>query len=389
MPTYDAIVLGAGGIGSAALSALARRGARVLGIERFGPAHDRGSSHGRTRMIRQAYFEYPDYVPLVLRSYGLWRELAARRGEQLFFETGLLEVGPADGVVVPGVIRSAGQHNLEVEEVNAAEVSRRWPGFRVPHGMTGVYEPRAGYLPVEACVRAQLADATAAGAELRTDETVVDCQGAASEITVVTDRGRYTAARLVITAGAWAGDWLSDLKIAFQVRRKPQFWFATESPAYRVGARTPAFLYETPSGVFYGFPEIDTGEIKVSEHSGGQVVADPLAVNRDVDPADQQRVGDFISACLPGVSQRMTHHAVCMYTMSSDEHFIVDRHPADDRVAFVAGLSGHGFKFAPVLGEALADLTLEGRSDLPIGFLNCQRPALQSTFREGEAPADP
>jgi len=389
MPTYDAIVLGAGAIGSAALSALARRGARVLGIERFGPAHDRGSSHGRTRMIRQAYFEHPDYVPLVLRSYELWRELEARRGEQLFFESGLLEIGPADGAVVPGVIRSASEHKLEVEEVNAAEVSRRWPGFRVPAGMTGVYEPRAGYLRVEACVRAQLTDATATGAELHTEETVVDCQATAGEITVVTDRGRYATKKLVITAGAWASDWLRELNIAFQVRRKPQFWFATNSPNYRADAHTPAFLYETPGGVFYGFPEIDTGEIKVSEHSGGQVVADPLTVNRAVDPADQRRVGDFIAACLPGVSQRMTHHAVCMYTMSPDEHFVVDRHPADQRIAFVAGLSGHGFKFAPVLGEALADLTLEGRSDLPIGFLNCQRATLRTGIREGEAPAEP
>lgn len=378
MPTYDVIVLGAGGIGSAALSALARRGARVLGIERFGPAHDRGSSHGRTRMIRQAYFEHPDYVPLVLRSYELWHELEARRGEQLFFETGLLEVGPPDGVVVPGVIRSARQHQLEIEEVSATEIARRWPGFRAPAGMTGVYEPRAGYLRVEACVRAQLADAVAAGAELHTDETVVDCLSTAGEITVVTDRARYSAAKLVITAGAWAGEWLRDLNIPFQVRRKPQFWFATESSAYRAADHTPAFLYETPGGVFYGFPEVDAGEVKVSEHSGGQVVADPLTVNRDVNPADLARVRAFIAGCLPGVSQRMTHHAVCMYTMSPDEHFVVDRHPTDNRVAFVAGLSGHGFKFAPALGEALADLTLKGRSDLPIEFLNCRRSALQA-----------
>ncbi|HEY2839925.1 MAG TPA: N-methyl-L-tryptophan oxidase [Pirellulales bacterium] len=393
MSLYDAIVLGAGGIGSAALSALARRGARVLGIERFGPAHDQGSSHGRTRMIRQAYFEHPDYVPLVLRSYELWRELEARRGERLFFESGLLEVGPADGVVVPGVVRSAQQHGLQIETLSGGEVTRRWPGFRVPDGMTGVYEPRAGYLLVEACVEAQLADAVSAGAELHTGETVIDCQPNAAEITVVTDRGRYNAVRLVITAGAWAGDWLAGgagshgrpslcwpagLNLKFEVRRKPQFWFATNSVAYRAANRSPAFLYETPGGVFYGFPEIDAGEIKVAEHSGGQRVDNPLAVSRDLDLADRERVGAFIVACLPEVSQRVTHHAVCMYTMSADEHFVVDRHPADERLAFVAGLSGHGFKFAPVLGEALADLTLDGRSELPIGFLNCRRPGLQT-----------
>jgi len=377
MPAYDAIVLGAGGIGSAALSAVAQRGAKVLAIERFAPAHDQGSSHGRTRMIRQAYFEHPDYVPLVLRAYELWRQLESRRGERLFFETGLLEVGPPTGAVVPGVIRAAEQHGLDVTPMDAAEITRRWPGFRVPASMTGVFEARAGYLLVEACVRAHLADAVAAGAELKTGETVIDCQANDAEITVITDRARYTTARLILTAGAWAGEWLKDLGIAFQVRRKPQFWFATNSDAYSLAKQSPAFLFESPAGVFYGFPEIDSGEVKVSEHSGGQVVADPLAVDRDLLLADQQRVQAFIAESLPGVSQRMTHHAVCMYTMSADEHFVVDRHATDQRVSFVAGLSGHGFKFASVLGEALADLALTGQSTLPIGFLNSQRAELR------------
>jgi sarcosine oxidase len=170
------------------------------------------------------------------------------------------------------------------------------------------------------------------------------------------------------------------------VRRKPLFWFATNSPIYRAESGCPAFLYEMPDGVFYGFPELEAGEIKIAEHSGGDVVNDPLSVNRELHPADQARLESFITACLPNVSLRRTAHAVCMYTMSADEHFIVDRLPDDNRISFAAGLSGHGFKFAPVLGEALASLALDGHTDLPIEFLNCARPALRG-HESGDAQA--
>jgi sarcosine oxidase len=376
MSAYDAIVLGTGGIGSAALSALARRGARVLGLDQFPPAHDSGSSHGETRLIRQAYFEHPDYVPLVLRSYALWAELAARRGENLFQETGLLQVGPPDGQVLSGVIESARRHGLEIELLSVNDIERRWPGFAVPEPLAGVYERRAGILFVERCVTAHLDDARAAGGELSTDEPVVEVHADAGLITVETTRGRHTAERLVITAGPWAGRWLGELGVSLVVRRKPLFWFATESPAYRAADGCPAFLYETPQGVFYGFPEIDAGQIKIAEHSGGQIVSDPLMVDRGVDVADQARLESFIAEFLPAVSRRRTNHVVCMYTMSPDEHFIVDRLPSDERISFAAGLSGHGFKFAPVLGEALADLALAGHSGLPIEFLNCRRAGL-------------
>jgi sarcosine oxidase len=377
MAAYDVIVLGTGGIGSAALAVLARRGARVLGLDQFPPAHDRGSSHGQTRLIRQAYYEHPDYVPLVLRSYELWAELAERRGTRLFFETGLLQVGPADATVLPGVIASAERHHLAIESLEGAEITRRWPGLLAPAPLLGVYEPGAGYLLVEQCVRAHLEDATAAGAKLHTDEAVESFHAGPDEIVVETARNRYSAARLVITAGPWAARWLSDLGIPLVVRRKPLFWFATSSPVYRTSSGCPAFLYETASGVFYGFPEIESGEIKLAEHSGGQPIDDPTHVDRELHPEDRAPLEAFIAEYLPDVTRRCTHHAVCMYTMSPDEHFIVDRHPADARIALAAGFSGHGFKFAPVLGEALADLALEGRTTLPIEFLSCRREALR------------
>lgn len=378
---YDVVVLGCGGVGSAALMHLARRGVRVLGIDRFAPAHDRGSSHGRTRMIRQAYFEHPDYVPLVLRAYELWAELEAATGKKLYEETGLLEIGPpADrgGIVVPGVLASAEQHGLAVDRLTAAECARRFPGFRVPESMVGVFERKAGFLHVEECVRTHLEEAVRHGAELRTEEAVRSWRvqqgtGGGSHVVVETDRGRYEAARLVITAGAWAGELLRDLGITFEVRRKPQYWFRPQSDDYRRDRGAPAFLYETPAGCFYGFPVFGPEGLKCAEHSGGRVLTNPLENPTEIDFEDLARVRTFLAENLPGISPELNDHAPCMYTMSPDENFLVDRHPKHPEVVFAAGLSGHGFKFTSVLGEALADLALQGKSELPIEFLRVER----------------
>jgi monomeric sarcosine oxidase len=376
--TYDAIVLGCGAVGGAALGHLARRGLRVLGLERFTPPHDRGSSHGRTRMIRQAYFEHPDYVPLVLRAYEQWLALERAVGRTLYRETGLLEIGLSTGSVLAGVLASARQHNLAVEELSADDAGRRFPDFTVPDGMRGVFERHAGFLYVEDCVRAQIEQALIAGAELHSEETARSWHVVGANVLVDTDRGRYEAPRLVITTGAWAGQLLADLKVPLVVRRKPQYWFAARGEAYRADAGTPAFLYETPQGVFYGFPVVGPEGMKCAEHSGGAVMADPLQMSRDVDSTDLARVTRFIRECLPQLTTTLNDHAPCMYTMSPDENFLVDLHPRHPQVSFVAGLSGHGFKFAPVLGEALADLATMGRSDLPVEFLTVKRFARES-----------
>lgn len=378
---YDAVVLGCGGVGSAALMHLARRGVRVLGIDRFPPAHARGSSHGRTRMIRQAYFEHPDYVPLVLRAYELWAELEAATGKKLYEETGLLEVGPPaerGGVVVPGVLASAEQHGLAVDRLTAAECARRFPGFRVPESMVGVFERKAGFLHVEACVRTHLEEAVRLGAELHTEEAVRSWHvergtDNASHVVVETDHGRYEAARLIITAGAWAGELLRDLGIKLEVRRKPQYWFRPSTDDYRLDRGAPAFLYETQAGVFYGFPVFGPEGLKCAEHSGGRVLTNPLENPSAIDEHDLARVRGFLAAHLPGITPELNDHAACMYTMSPDENFLVDRHATHNEVVFAAGLSGHGFKFTSVLGEALADLALNGKSELPIEFLQVAR----------------
>lgn len=373
MPTYDAIVIGMGGVGSAAMAQLARRGARALGIDRYCPPHDRGSTHGQTRAIRQAYFEHPDYVPLVAESYALWRELEAEAGRTLFHQVGLIEVGPADGQVVPGVKRAAEQYRLEVESLDGGQIEQRWPGLRAPDSLVGVFEPTAGYLLVEDCVRAYLESAERAGAELMTDTVVHEWRADGAGVVVCTSEGEFAADRLVIAAGSWAGRLLADLDLRLAVRRKSLFWFAADSASYEVDAGFPVFLFELPQGVFYGFPKIDGRGVKVAEHTGGQPVDDPDSVNREIDGDEERAARDFLAECLPEVSPRVTNHAVCLYTMSPDEHFIVDRHPVWPNVALAAGLSGHGFKFTPAIGRALADLALEGATEPAIRFLSLER----------------
>jgi monomeric sarcosine oxidase len=374
--TFDAIVIGLGGVGSAAAYHVARRGRRILGIDQFSPPHDRGSTHGQTRIIRQAYFEHPDYVPLVLRAYELWREAERATGRSLFANVGLLEVGPPDGVVVPGVVASAERHALAIERLSAAEVERRFPGFRVPPQSVGVFEPTAGYLHVEKCVAAHLELAALFGAELRINVAVRSWRREGGEYVVVTDRGDVAADRLIVTAGPWAAQVLPALGAPLLVRRKPIYWFDVAAPnqsRYRADAGCPTFLYELPEGVFYGFPQFDARGVKVARHSGGDVVTDPANVDRTLDTADCQSVAAFASAWLGGLAPQPREHATCMYAMSPDEHFIVDRLPNEPGVVLAAGLSGHGYKFAPVLGEALADLALEGSTRHPIAFLGLDR----------------
>ena len=380
---FDFIVIGTGGVGSAALYHLAGRGAKVLGVDRFPPGHDRGSSHGRTRIIRQAYYEHPDYVPLLFRAYELWEELGQRVGRPLVHEIGLQQAGPPQSEVLAGVRRSAQQHGLAIDELSSAELVDRFPGFRVPDGWSGVFERKAGYLDVERCVVAHCEEAQRQGAELRSGVVVHGWHDAGDHVEVATNAGPLRARGVVVAAGAWAGQLLRGLNVPLVVRRKLQYWYPA-GPQYRAEQNCPTFLFDTAEGIFYGLPEVENqsagasndpsvGGLKVAEHTGGQLVADPLAADRSFDPADNARVESFLASYLPGVRRELLRYSVCMYTLSPDEHFIVDRDPANPRVVFAAGLSGHGFKFTPVLGEALADLATGGATSLPIDFLSLAR----------------
>lgn len=371
MKSYDVIVVGAGGIGTATMCELARRGLRVLGIDRFSPPHVRGSTHGETRIIRQAYFEHPDYVPLLWRTYEHWNELQQATGARLFTRCGLVEAGPADGEVVAGVLRAAREHTLEVEQLSADEIAKRWPALRLPDDMTAVFEPTAGYLLVERCVEELLQQARQHGAELLTDCEVIGWQASDKAVEVATSEGSYSAASMVVTAGAWAADLLDDLGVPLTVLRKTLFWY----PAAGVERATelPAFLYEFDFGVPYGFPVIDGLLMKVAVHNGGAPVDDPLRSEDQVDSHELGVTQRFLSQCVVGAGDTPTASSTCLYTMTPDSHFIVDRHPKHANVVFAAGLSGHGYKFAPVLGEALADLVVAGKSELSIDFLGLHR----------------
>lgn len=373
MPTADVIVLGVGGVGAAACYHLARRGLKVVGFDRFPPGHDRGSSHGATRIIRLAYFEHPDYVPLLQRAYDLWDDLATNAGERLYHETGLLEVGPVGGTVVEGILRSAREHSLDIERLTELDCAKRFPGYRLTEGMTALFERRAGYLRVEECTRAHARLAAAAGATICVGETVRGWKAIGQTVEVETSAGRYSAARLVITAGAWAGDFLASLGVPLQVVRKSLYWYDTDLPVYDEAAGGPCFFFETAAGEFYGFPVRDGDGLKLAEHTGGLPVANPLSVNRDEDSRETARVEAFLSAHMPQVSRRRQRFATCLYTLSPDRHFVVDRHPESPHVAFAAGLSGHGYKFASVLGEVLAQLGPGETPAQPIGFLSLDR----------------
>jgi monomeric sarcosine oxidase len=314
-------------------------------------------------------------VPLLRRAYQQWAELERDASQRLFYRVGLLEVGPADGVVVPGVLRSAREHGLNVQAFSASEAMQLFPGFRVPEQFAAVFEADAGYLLVEQAVQVHAALATAAGAELAIGEEARSWRGLRNGVEVVTDRGRYEAGHLVVTAGAWAGQWLGELGVPLQVVRKHLYWYPTTSPRYRAASASPTYLFELPEGVFYGFPEIgEEPALKVGRHSGvSETVTDPLAERREENPHDRRLVDDFVARCLPGARPAPIRHTTCFYTMSPDEHFIVDRHPDWPLVAFAAGLSGHGYKFAPVLGEILASLVCDGATVLPCSFLGLAR----------------
>jgi len=368
----DVIVVGGGGMGTAAAWRLARRGARALVLEQFSVGHDRGSSHGESRIIRLAYFEHPDYVPLLRAAYALWRETEAASGEPLLTITGGLELGPEAGLLVRGNLASARLHGLEHELLDAAAIRARFPAFGAETGVAGVFQPESGVLAVERCVRAQAALARAAGAEVREGVTVRAVLPDGAGVRVESDAGTFRAARAVVTAGAWAGRLLAGLGLPLAVARQTVAWFAPRRPELFVPGRFPIFIWERPEGFFYGFPIVGRPGVKVARHGGG-ATATPETVDRRFRAEDEAPLRRFLETCLPEAAGALLGGSVCLYTNTPDADFVIDRHPEAPQIAFAAGFSGHGFKFAPVVGAILADLALAGRTDHPIGRFRTAR----------------
>jgi sarcosine oxidase len=356
---YDVAIAGLGAMGSAAALSLARRGLGVIGFDRFAPPHDRGSSHGETRIIRVAYFEDPRYVPLVKRAWDLWVDLERTTGVRLLEPTGGLMIGPLDGVLVRGALASARAHGLPHDLLDASRLASRFPAHRPAPGDVAVWEPMAGVLSPEAGVAAQLAAARAAGAELRADEPVERWEGDGDGVRVTTARGVTFASRLVLAAGAWLGRLSPDLEPRLEVTRQPLMWFEPLAHERSFDAGSfPIFIREHQPGRFvYGFPRRG-GLVKFAIHMEGERT-DPDTVRREVEDAEVERLREILARCLPDAAGACRRRAVCLYTNTPDGHFRIGRLSRQPRVVVASCCSGHGFKFAPVIGEILADLATD------------------------------
>jgi sarcosine oxidase len=371
---FDVIVIGVGGMGSAAAFELARRGRRVLGLEQFTPGHDRGSSHGQTRIIRTAYYEHPAYVPLVRGAFQRWRDLEQRQGCRLLTECPLLTLGLPDGEMIRGVRASAAEHRLPVEHLGPRDIRQRFPQFRMGDKYVGLLERSAGFLAVEECVLAHARAAEQLGAHLHSGETVLSWHAAAGGVTVHTTAGRYSASRLVITAGPWAGGLLGARGARLTVMRQVALWFGTrDDQALRTGPFA-MFILDTPAGYCYGFPVLDPADgMKVARHYGAPELPGPEEIDRTLRPDDEEKVRSFLREHLPAADGPVRRSSVCIYTLTPDRHFLIGLHPDYPNVALAAGFSGHGFKFAPVVGEILADLVEAGRTEWPIDLFRLDR----------------
>ena len=369
---YDVIVLGLGAMGSAAAMDLALRGWRVLGIEAFRPPHDRGSSHGGTRMIRQAYGEGADYIPLVLRAYELWEKLERDAAKRLLFITGGLILGPENGAMVRRATVAADAHGIRYETLSAREAHGRFPAVVPLPGDVAILEHRAGYLLPEECVRAQLQVAAAHGAELRMDEPVLDWNAGAAGVEVKTGRGVYSAGHMVIAAGPWANAVLGGL-VPLKVTRQVMAWIHPQGGIEAfVPEQLPVFLSEFEDGrPAYGFPAIDgaSGGVKAAVH-GSEEECTPETVKRGIRESDKQELLRKVSLRMPALTGKIVRAQTCLYTMTPDGHFVIGPHPEHPEVRIACGFSGHGFKFATVVGEILADLAISGTTAHRIGMFS-------------------
>jgi monomeric sarcosine oxidase len=355
--TYDVVVVGLGGVGSAAAAALARRGQRVLGLDRYRAVHDQGASHGETRIVRKAYFEGSGYVPLLHRAYELWDELG------LFSRTGGLFLGAPHSRVLAGSLATVQEWDLPHELLEGSEVHRRFPDLTPPTDVVGLLEHDAGWVSPEAAVGAQLERAARAGADLHHEEPVEAWEATGDGVRVTTAQGMYEAGALVLAPGRWAVELLPDLAVPLRVEERSVYFFPGSPGAFDPG-HFPVWIWERSDGtVPYGFPELGSG-VKASVHHSRRPAGDWSG----------EEVADLLRPLMPGLGAVPLRTVACTYTLTPDEHFVVGRHLAHDRVLVACGFSGHGFKLTPVLGEALADLAVDGATAHDLALFDPARP---------------
>jgi monomeric sarcosine oxidase len=369
--SFDIAVLGLGTMGSFTCLELARRGARVIGIDQFDPPHTQGSHSGDTRVFRTAYAEHPDYVPLAIRAGDLWDRLGADFGKPLLTRSGMLTLGPPSGELISGIRKSASLHNLKVEALSGDEIRRRYPAFSPPDDYVGEFESAAGWVDVNASITEAIKAARQSGAEILTNMAVKGWCEHLGRIVVETAAGPIEATKLVVAAGAWTASILRDLNLPLTIRRKVLVWIDPAHPELFAPNSFPVFAIA--DRFFYGFPNISGDGVKLAIH--WEDAPKLQNVNQPVAPADDSDIApvlDLVARYLPALVQspsdarlRVKRTATCLYTMTPDEHFIVDRHPTLENVFIAAGFSGHGFKFAPAIAELLADFCTTGLVKTP------------------------
>jgi sarcosine oxidase len=378
---YHTIILGLGAMGSAAAAHLARRlepgGDKVLGLEQFDVPHALGSSHGQSRLIRLAYYEHPNYVPLLRRAYVLWRQLEAHTGVRVLHVTGGLYLGPPDHELIAGSLRSAREHHLAHEILTPDAIRERYPQFHPTAGFRAFFEPDAGFLLPEKAVAAHASLALRHGAELHAHEPALDWSATRDSVTVRTAHHTYRARNLIITAGPWTGGLLPFLAPGIQVTRQPMLWFWPKEPEAFMPGRFPCWCAATDEGgLVYGPPMLPDDPaplgLKVSHHFPGRST-EPDAVTRTLLPGDLDVPRSMLASLLPSANGPLLAHRVCLYSNSPDRHFLIDHHPHHKNVLLAAGFSGHGFKFAAVVGEILSDLAAAGHTEHPMDFLRLSR----------------
>lgn len=360
----DAIVVGLGAMGSATACHLARRGARVIGLEQYAPGHTFGSSHGDSRIIRELYYEHPLYVPLVQRAYELWTQLEEEAGVELLHTTGGLMLGLPTSELVRGALLSGATHGIPAAVLTRDEIVERFPAFRPPPDCVAVWDARAGYLRPEACTEAHATLARRAGARLHYGEPLLRWEKDGDGVRVTTPAGEYRAARLALCVGAWTRSLLADLALPLRVERQVLVWLEAPTPAEDYDAeRFPIFMCEHADGrLVYGFPRLARG-VKAAIHHEGPLHASPNEVNRDVHPGDIEALRNSLGGVLPDLAAAAVREScTCLYTDTPDGHFLIDFHPQHPQVLLSSPCSGHGFKFASAIGEMQAELLLEGRA---------------------------
>ena len=355
---YNTIVIGMGTMGSAAAHYLARRGRRVLGLERFDVPHDMGSYQGYTRIIRMPYYEHPSYVMLLKRAYELWRDIEARAGEKLLHITGSLDIGPADSWVFKGALRSAMEYELDHDVLTGLELAQRFPGYQLPHDIMALYQPEGGFLAPERCVVAYCFEAMKHGAEIHGREPVLRWEAlpGGEGVRVYTERATYEADSLVITAGAWNDTLLGFLRELAVPELQVLAWFQPLRPELFQQDNFPVFNLLVPEGRAYGFPVHGVPGFKIGKYHHLEERGAPDQLRRDVMPEDEQILRDLTARYFPAAAGPLMTLKSCMFTNAPDGHFLIDLHPDYPQVSYASACSGHGFKFGSVIGEILADL---------------------------------